>query len=204
MIDKPDFPADVPATPPTPGKTDPIPPEIPPVSNGATLNQLINSTAPDKGAMLSLTIPLRNRVAQATQVRSELEHRQAQLRMHQLENQIRIEVRNAQFGVEQNRASVDAAQAAVDFAQQSLDYEKKKFDLHASTTVLVLENQAALIQAEATLISAKVAYSKAVVEQDRSTGMLLDHAGILIPDSVSGEVTQTPRIPRTSTQPSDK
>jgi outer membrane protein TolC len=179
------------------------PPEIPPVSNGATLNQLINSTAPDKGAILSLTIPLRNRTAQATQVRSELEHRQAQLRMHQLENQVRIEVRNAQFGVEQNRASVDAAQAAVDFARQSLDYEKKKFDLHASTSVLVLQNQAALIMAEATLISAKVSYSKAVVELDRSTGMLLDHAGILIPDSVRGEVTQSPKVPRTASAPAN-
>jgi hypothetical protein len=30
MNDKPDFPADVPATPPVPGKTEPIPPEMPP------------------------------------------------------------------------------------------------------------------------------------------------------------------------------
>jgi len=30
MADKPDRPADVPPSPPTPGKTDPIPPEMPP------------------------------------------------------------------------------------------------------------------------------------------------------------------------------
>jgi len=30
MNDKPDFPVDVPPTPPTPGKTQPIPPEMPP------------------------------------------------------------------------------------------------------------------------------------------------------------------------------
>jgi hypothetical protein len=30
MSDKPEFPADVPTTPPTPGKTQPIPPEMPP------------------------------------------------------------------------------------------------------------------------------------------------------------------------------
>ena len=30
MNDKPKYPADVPATPPTPGKTEPIPPEMPP------------------------------------------------------------------------------------------------------------------------------------------------------------------------------
>ena len=70
-----------------------------PVGYGSTLNQLVNGTAPDKGVGLTLTIPLRNREAQANQVRAGLEYRQAQVRLHQLENQIRIEVRNAQFDV---------------------------------------------------------------------------------------------------------
>ena len=180
------------------------PQSMAPISNGSTLTQMFNSSAPDKGATLSLTIPIRNRNAQATQVRSELEHRQAQIRLQQLENQIRIEVRSAQFGVQQNRASVDAAQAAVDFARQSLEYEKKKFDLRASTSVLVLQNQAALIQAEATVVSAKVAYEKAVVELDRSTGLLLEHAGILIADSVRGQVTQSPDVPHVTARPPDQ
>ena len=100
-----------------------------------------DSSAPDKGVGLSLTIPLRNRVAQATQIRSELEYRQAQMRLQQLENQVRIEVRNAQFAVQQNRASVSSAQAAVDLGRQSLDAEQKKYALGASTTTLVLQNQ---------------------------------------------------------------
>ena len=70
-----------------------------PVSYGSALSQLVDSSAPDKGVGLSLTIPLRNRVAQATQIRSELEYRQSQMRLQQLENQVRIEVRNAQFAV---------------------------------------------------------------------------------------------------------
>jgi outer membrane protein len=177
------------------------PPVMAPVSNGSTLGQLFNSSAPDKGATLSLTIPLRNRTAQANQVRSEYEHRQAQLRLQQLENQIRIEVRSAQFGVQQNRASVDAAQAAVDFAHQALDYEKKKLELRVSTTVLVLQNQAALIQSEATLVSAKVAYEKAVVELDRSLGLLLEHAGISIADSKRAQVTQAPHVPHVTPRP---
>jgi hypothetical protein len=41
-----------------------------PIGYGGTLNQLVNSTAPDKGVGLSLNIPLRNREAQANQVRS--------------------------------------------------------------------------------------------------------------------------------------
>jgi len=172
-----------------------------PISYGGTLNQLVNSTAPDKGAGLQLTIPLRNRAAQATQVRSEFEYRQAQLRILQLENQVRIEVRNAQFGVQQNRASVDSAQAAVDLARQSLDAEQKKYALGASTSTLVLQNQAAMTQAEVTLVSAKALYEKAEVELDRAIGVLLDHAGIQIAEAERGQVTHAPNIPHVAERP---
>ena len=176
----------------------------PPVSYPATLNQLINSTAPDKGVGVSLNIPLRNRAAQATQVRSEFEYRQAQLRIQQIENQVRIEVRNAQFGVQQNRASVTSAQAAVDLAHQSLDAEQKKYALGASTSTLVLQNQAAMTQAEVTLVSAKALYEKAEVELDRAIGLLLDHAGIQIAEAERGEVTHAPNIPHVAARPADQ
>jgi outer membrane protein len=166
-----------------------------PVSYGSTLNQLVNSTSPDKGMGMTLNIPLRNRVAQATQMRSELEYRQAQLRLQQIENQVRIEVRNAQFSVQQNRAAVQSAQAAVALARQSLDAEQKKYALGASTTTLVLQNQSALATAESNLVSAMAAYEKSQVELDRSTGLLLDHSGILLADAQRGEITHMPSVP---------
>ncbi len=176
----------------------------PSVGYSGTLNQLINSTAPDKGAGITINIPLRNRAAQATQVRSEFEYRQAQLRIQQIENQIRIEVRNAQFGVQQNRASVASAQAALDLGRQSLDAEQKKYALGASTSTLVLQNQAAMTQAEVTLVSAQAAYEKAEIELDRSIGLLLDHAGIQIAEAERGEVTHTPNIPHVVARPADQ
>lgn len=165
------------------------------VGYSGTLSQLVNSTSPDKGVGLTLTIPIRNRAAQALQVRGELEYRQAQMRLQQIENQVRIEVRNAQFAVQQNRASVEAAQAAVELARQSLDAEQKKYALGASTSTLVLQNQTALAQAESTMVSASAAYEKSRVELDRATGLLLDHAGILVADAEKGEVTHMPNIP---------
>src|SRR5271166_2723427 len=174
------------------------------VSYGSTLNQLVNSTAPDKGAGIAINIPLRNRAAQSIQLRSEFEYRQAQLRIQQIENQIRIEVRNAQFGVQQNRASVASAQAAVDLARQSLDAEQKKYALGASTSTLVLQNQAGMTTAEVTLVSAKALYEKAEVELDRAVGLLLDHAGILIADAERGQVTHTPNIPHVVARPADQ
>jgi outer membrane protein len=176
----------------------------PSVGYSGTLNQLINSTAPDKGAGITVNIPLRNRAAQATQVRSEFEYRQAQLRIQQIENQIRIEVRNAQFGVQQNRASVASAQAALDLGHQSLDAEQKKYALGASTSTLVLQNEAAMTQAEVTLVSAKAAYEKAEVELDRAIGLLLDHARIQIAEAERGEVTHAPNIPHVVERPADQ
>jgi outer membrane protein len=166
-----------------------------PVSYGSTLTQLFNGTAPDKGVGLTLTVPLRNREAQANQVRAELEYRQAQVRLHQLENQVRIEVRNAQFDVKQNRASVQAAQYAVDFARQTLDADQQKLKVGLTTTTAILQDASVLTTSESNLVSAKAAYEKSRIELDRATGLLLDHAGIDVAEATRGQVTSVPKVP---------
>ena len=166
-----------------------------PVSYGTSLNQLVDSSAPDKGLGLTLNIPIRNRAGQATQIRSEMEYRQAQMRLQQIENEIRIEVRNAQFTLQQNRAAVSSAQAAVALGKTSLDAEQKKLNLGASTSTLVLQNQSALATAESTLVSAMSAYQKSRIELDRATGLLLDHNGIIMGDAERGQVTHMPTVP---------
>jgi outer membrane protein TolC len=166
-----------------------------PVGYGGTLNQLVTSVAPDKGMGLTLNIPIRNRVAVADHVRAQLEYRQAQVRLQQLENQVRIEVRNAQFDVQQNRASVDSAQAAVDYQRQALDAEQKKLAAGVSNSTAVLQLEAAYTSSESNLVSAKAAYEKSEIEMDRATGLLLDHAGIIMADAEKGEVSHMPSIP---------
>jgi outer membrane protein len=165
------------------------------VGYGGTLRQLVNSTAPDKGVGLSLSIPLRNRLAQSNQVRATLEYRQAQVRQHQLENQVRIEVRNAQFDVRQNRAAVQAAQSAVDLAHQTLDADQQKLKVGLTTQTAILQDAATLTTGESNLVSAKAAYEKSRIELDRATGLLLDHAGIDIGDATRGQVTHLPSVP---------
>jgi outer membrane protein TolC len=178
-----------------------------PVGYGSALNQLVNSTAPDKGVGLTLNIPLRNRQAQANQVRAELEYRQAQVRLHQLENQVRIEVRNAQFDVKQNRASVEAAQYAVDFARQTLDADQQKLKVGLTTTTAILQDASVLTTSESNLVSAKAAYEKSRIELDRATGLLLDHSNIDVTEATRGQVTRAPNVPyvapRQDTTPSE-
>ena len=92
---------------------------------GSAVNNAFNNSAPDKGIGFNLTIPLRNRTAQADQARSLLEYRQSELRLEQLYTQIRMQVVNAQFALTNDRAQVKASIAAQDYAQQSLDAEGK-------------------------------------------------------------------------------
>jgi len=168
---------------------------IPSKSYGGTLGQLVDSTAPDKGMGVTLTIPIRNRAAQADQIQAQLEFRQAQMRLQQLENQVRIEVRNAQYSVQQNRAAVEAAQAAVALARESLDAEQKKYALGASTTTLVLQAQRDMAQAESNLVTANSNYQKSRVELDRSVGLTLENNGILMDDAERGQVSKMPHVP---------
>src|SRR3954447_18176576 len=154
----------------------------------AAFRNALNNNNPDYGVGLQLNIPLRNRSAQADQVRSELEYRQAQLRMLQLQNQVGIEVRNAQFTVEQNRARVVAAQKGRELAQQSLSAEQKKYALGASTNFNVLQAQRDMTQAEVTMVAAMAAYEKSRVELDRVTAKTLARLNISIDEAVIGDV----------------
>ncbi len=168
---------------------------IPTTGFSNAFTTLFGNDFPDYGIGLSIQIPIRNRAAQADQIRSELEYRQAETRLQQQQNQIRIDVRNSQFTVQQNRARVDAADAAVKYANQTLDAERKKYLLGASTNYNVLQAQRDLTQAESNLVAARAAYEKSRVALDVSTGLLLTHLGIDIADAENGTVKQLPRVP---------
>jgi outer membrane protein TolC len=164
-------------------------------SYGDTLGNTFNNTYPDKGVGVNITIPLRNRVAQADQARSQMEYRQSQMRLQQLYTQIRIQVINGQYALTNDRAQVQSAQAARDFANQSLDAEQKKYRLGASTTALVLQQQRNLATADNNLISATAAYARDRVGLGQILSNLLDKYGISIQEAASGNITQQPAVP---------
>jgi outer membrane protein TolC len=147
-----------------------------------------NDSSPDYFIGLNLNIPFRNRVAKADQYRSELEYRQASLRKEQLKKQIRIEVRNAQYALEQSRARVESARKARDLAERSFEITKKEQDLGSGSSYQTMTAQRDLSVAELDLVTAMTTYRKAKVELDRTTGTTLEHNGVLIQDAVTGTV----------------
>jgi outer membrane protein TolC len=174
----------------------PCPPNtVPNVNYTNVFQNLFNSSNPDKGAGVNVNITLRNRVAQADQERSQLEFRQAQLKLAQLYIQIRIQVINAQYALTQDRAGVEAAQSARDYQNKSLDAENKKYKLGASTTQLVLQQKRNVATAESNYITAVTTYARDRSSLQQVLAQTLDKYGIDLAATAKGSVTQAPVIP---------
>jgi outer membrane protein TolC len=163
---------------------------VPTDFSGALANAF-NNTAPDYYIGLTMNIPIRNRVAKADQYRSELEYRQAELRREQLRNQIRIEVRNAEYALEQTASRVDAARKARDLAQRTFEVTQKEQTLGAGSTYQTMAAQRDLALAQLDLVSAMTIYEKAQVEVDRVTGSTLEHNGIEIQTAITGTTSDS-------------
>jgi outer membrane protein TolC len=155
--------------------------------SGAVANAF-NNSSPDYFVGVNLNIPLRNRVAKADQYRSELEYRQAELRREQLRKQIRIEVRNAQYALQQSGARVQSAEKARNLAQKTFEITKKEQELGAGSTFQTLTAQRDLALAQLDFVTAMTIYQKASVELVRATGTTLEHNDIHLEDAINGTI----------------
>jgi outer membrane protein TolC len=157
----------------------------PPDFKGAVANAF-NNTAPDYYLGMSVNIPIRNRIAKSDQYRAELETRQSELRLQQLKKQIRIEVRNAQYALEQSEARVVSARKGRDLAQKTFDITAKEQELGAGSNYQTLTAQRDLAVAESMLVAAMTAHQKAKIELDRSIGSTLEANSISIESAKTG------------------
>jgi outer membrane protein TolC len=155
---------------------------------GTALTQLLRRNFPDYGVGIQLTIPLRNRAAEADFARDNLALRQQELRLQQLNKQLHVEIENALIALEQARAAIEAAEQEREFQEQSLAAEEEKLAVGASTTFLVIQYQRDLAQARSAEVAARAGYLKARAALDRAGGLLLESHGVSLPESK----TQTP------------
>ena len=167
----------------------------PTVGYGTDVGHLFNNSAPDKGVGINISIPIRNRVAQADQARSQMEYRQSQMRLQQLYTQVRIQVINGQYALTNDRAQVAAALAARDYAAQSLGAEQTKFKLGASTSANILQQARNLAVADNSVISSTAAYAKDRAALEQLLSITLERYGISLEGAAAGVFAQPPVIP---------
>lgn len=164
---------------------------------GTVLGQIFKGTYPTYSVGINLTLPVRNRVAQSDVARDELQVRQTQVRLKQLENQIRAEVEDALIALQRTRAAYEAAVQTTRLQEQSLAIEQDKFDVGLSTNFLVIQYQSYLAQARSTEVAALDAYAKAKVQFERTIGSTLAAHNVSIDEAMKGVVQRasTPAVP---------
>ena len=152
------------------------------------LDQIFTRNFPDYRVGINLSIPLRNRQAQADLAATLLQKRQAEIGLTQTSNSIRLEVQNAMIGVEQARARYNSATKTVALQQKTLEAEQKKFDLGASTIFLVVQAQRDLAIARSQQIGAQNSYVVARTALDQATGRILEAHNISLEEAIEGVV----------------
>jgi outer membrane protein len=153
---------------------------------GGALEQLATRKYPTYGVGLNITLPLRNRIAQADVTRDEILLRQSQVLQEQLHKQAQLEVEDALIAMRRARASYDASVETEKLQQESLDVEQAKFDVGASTSFFIIQYQSFLAQAKSTVVVAKSAYLKARAALERATGTILDDNHVSLGDAIRG------------------
>jgi outer membrane protein len=127
---------------------------------------------PEYAVGFSFSISLRNRSAQADNVRARLEQRQAETGLEQTRSRIAFEVRKAVIGLVQAKAQTEAARKASDLSGQLAAAEEEKLSSGVSTPYDVIRRQRDLLAAQFAEVQAKANYAKALVEVRRSMGVL--------------------------------
>ncbi|GIU78390.1 MAG: hypothetical protein KatS3mg005_1628 [Bryobacteraceae bacterium] len=150
---------------------------------GTALAQLFRRNFPDYSVGFNLTIPIRNRTAQADYVRDQISLRQAELNQQRLHNEIRVNVQNALIAVIQARARYESAVKERRLQEQTLDAENKKYALGASTAFQVVQTQRDLAAAQAGEVAALAAYNRARVQLDLQTAQILEKYGVTIEEA---------------------
>src|SRR5271170_5057034 len=170
------------------------------LSHGGASQALANvfeNQYPTYAAGLTLTMPLRNRSAQADRARAQFDERQSQVQYRQTENTIVINVRNAIIALQQDRSQVAAAEKARNLAQQTLDAEQKKYQLGSSTSYQVVLRSRDLTAAQGTALRAQANLAEALVLFNQAMGRTLEVQHITVADAMRGATTRDPLIPGT-------
>jgi outer membrane protein len=147
---------------------------------GTALDQIFTRKFPTYGIGLQVTLPIKNRIAEADLARDEIQLRQSQVRLRQLQNQARLEVEDSLIAMRRARSSYEAAVQARVLQEESLDAEQQKFSVGASTSFFVIQYESLVAQAKSTEVAAKSAYVKARAALQRATGSILSDNNITV------------------------
>jgi outer membrane protein TolC len=140
---------------------------------GSAVGQVFARNYPDYGVGVQVTVPIRNRIAQADVQRDQHSVRQSEIRLRQLEKMVRVEIANARVALEQAQSSYESALSERTLQEKALQAEEEKLAVGATAQAQVIQLQRDLAQARSAQVNAMNSYMKAKLALERAAGVLL-------------------------------
>jgi len=155
---------------------------------GTALQQVFRRDFPSEQGSLSLSISLRNRLAQGDYGIDQLQYRQSQVGSQRDTNQIVVDISNQLSALRQSRAKYSAAKQTRILQEELLAAERKKFSYGISTFNDIIIDQRVLVTAQIAEVSAAIAYARARVSLDQVLGETLEKNNISLDEGLAGKV----------------
>jgi len=141
---------------------------------GQSLSDLTSGHFTTATVGVTMSLPIRNRTAEAQQAVAMSEAKRLDATRKQVELAIEQDVRNALQGVSTAAARLDASANARHYAEEQYASEQRQFQAGTSTVFLVLQRQTDLIAARTREARARADLGEASANLDRATARTLD------------------------------
>lgn len=142
-------------------------------SYGQSVSNVFNNSFPTTQVQLRVSLPLRNRTAEANLNNSLAEARRIRNQRQQIEQSIEASVRNAMQSVESAKSRLGSARVARQSAEEQYQSEQRQFRAGTSTLFLVQQRQTDMITARSQERRAESDLGKAIATFELATGTIL-------------------------------
>jgi outer membrane protein len=156
---------------------------IPPVlvgNYGHSLAGIWNGNFPTTEVQLNISLPIRNRTADANLGKSLAETRRIRNQMQQTEQNIQSDVRTAMENLQITQLRLQAAAVARESAEEQYQSEQRQFRAGTSTLFLVQQRQATMITARSQERRSQADLSEAIAQFQLATGTILAERKIVL------------------------
>jgi outer membrane protein TolC len=161
---------------------------------GTVLDQLFSRKFPNYSASFSLTVPIRNRSAQADLITQELQYRQAQIQDKQLHNTTKLNVINNQTALTEARSAYELAVESRKLQEQTQTATRRKYELGSATILDVVTVQQTTVARELSEVNAMNTYIHARLNLENALGRVLEAYDVSITDAKTGTVGREPDL----------
>lgn len=153
-----------------------------------SLQQLFSSDFYGYVVGANLQLPLFNTEARARNAEAQIALRRSQLARQTAEQQVAVQIRQAQTEIEMNRARLEAATAALRFARERLEGEQARFEVGLGTTRELIEAQRDLLQAETLKIRVEIDLIDSQYQLEHVVGQSFDRYNIRLAEALTQNV----------------